>query len=161
MPQIEEAALQSLQETCREVAFRSKRLEEWLKFESHVRLLLRSFEELCREAHGAASALKAAAANPLTPMSPDILPRLNRLWESCQNVDFIDLESFAQSICYIDKPLPNSILPATQVGDWIAELLQQGENINQEMLGMRLDSVDQLCTAVQQKLKKQVSALRR
>ena len=149
MPEIDDAALQTLQETFQEVADRANRLREWMELEPYLRSLETSFDLFNREVR--------LAAGPPPDIGQATVARLNDLWSRCQDTDFIDLQSFAQGVQYINQPLTldGDNDPGPQLD--ISSLVHKAGLIQQTLVNVAINELRQRCTDFQRVLNGQVA----
>ena len=143
--EITQEVRQSLQEAFLEVAFRANRLKEWMGLNQRLRALEISFSDFSGEVREVAAVINAGGATSLQ--------RLDGRWSRSRQTDFIDLQSFATGVRYINRSSHNEAAgaPPPAVGGGlprvdISSLVQMVDAVDQALTGRLIGDLGQRCT---------------
>lgn len=143
MPAVDESVLANLENVVKEITNRSNRLREWIDLEPRLRNLQTSFGDIYEKVDQISGIPKS-----------NRMALIKRSWNICKITDIEDLKSFALSAQHIKNTLPSSdgAPPAPLVDAWIQELLQLGNQIQNDLNDTAVVSLKSHCTQFQQAL---------
>jgi len=147
-----------LQEAFLEIAFRANRLREWVDLDKELRVLELSFGDFTREVSAVVVAIGGGGA-------PVNTGRMGDLWSRISETDFVDLQSFSDSLKYINRASraeqsngagnPSDATALTKVSlEALFDLTRQIQKAIDEAAYKKLQ---QRCLSFQQGLKKEIS----
>ncbi len=145
--------LAALKNTLFDVGERVNRLQEWVELELYVLKLANSFEQFNGEVR---RAFGLAAQVNLGNLTPNTVPLLINLWESCRNPSLTDLELFVEDLRYLNKPLPNDPASDLKLKEWTDELRTYGDKIEQALMNSAFQEFKDTCAAFDNCVKRRI-----
>lgn len=132
--QIEDATVSSLQETIDAVTRYSNRVREWNRLEQYLRGVERSFKPFW---------LRLQPIETSTNLVEQART-LKESWNSCQDIDVVELNSFAQSCQHILDPFgPGSPARYPQLHEGMTTLMEVGKSIHEDLNNNQVAAVQE------------------
>lgn len=152
MPEINDAARQTLKKLFAQVSERANRLSEWLAYQEKLRPLQNSFGNVVREVE---TGVDLAAG-----FRDGALVRIKQAWFTCRASDLLELQIFHENVVLIDKPLNNGSMPAPKVKYNVSEFFDLRTVIDTDIgKGAAMD-LRQHCSDLDDVIRRQSAVLR-
>ena len=137
--QLTDEARETLKKLFVAVADRAFRLKEWITYQDKLRLVQNSFTTVAREAD-----------NGILPgqgfTDQTVFPRIKNSWDTCRRVNIFDLQTFHESVNYIDKPLNSGTGVVGRIRYDVKKLLDLQEQINVDIAKVGAMELRQHCS---------------
>lgn len=162
MPDIDDQFLVELNERLQDITLRANRLQEWVDLETYVNKLVSSFTKLHDQVRRAAGPMRPIPPVNAANFNVDRLEMFLTLWQSCDDVDLADLSEREKTLSFLRQPLAlgAGVAADPQFAAWIADLLQKGAQIKNEITTQNATGIADICDEFDKALKLRVSAHR-
>lgn len=137
--QLTDEARETLKKLFVEVADRAFRLKEWITYQDKLRLVQNSFGSVAREAD---NGIQLGVGF----IDPSVFPRIKNSWDTCRRVNIFDLQTFHESVNYIDKPLNSGMGVVGRIRYDVKKLLDLQEQINIDIAKVAAIELKQHCS---------------
>jgi hypothetical protein len=152
MPDINDAARQTLKKLFSEVSDRANRLSEWLAYQEKLRPLQNSFGNVIREVE---SGVDLGAG-----FRDGALVRIKQAWLTCRASDLLEIQIFNENVILIDKPLNNGTAPAAKVKYNVSEFFDFRKLIDEDLGKAAAIDLRQHCSDLDDAIRRQSAVLR-